>query len=79
LKTLTTIALLCTTLLAGTVHAHNAHDISYISRNDTLIIIPKPAQSTASACADAPRTGVAASIVKIRLIVKEKIVYVTCK
>jgi len=80
MKTLTTIALLCTTLLTGTAHAHAGHDVSHIYNTVTqsLLIIAKPNQSTADACADAARTGYAARTVKVQQTINGKFVYVKC-
>ena len=81
MKTFTTIALLCTMLLAPAAYAHNAHDISYIFYNTTqsLLIIANEGQTKADACASATRTGVAASVVKVKQMIKGKYITVKCK
>jgi len=80
MKTLTTLALLCATMITHTAYAHAGHDISYIFNNTTqsLLIIAKPSQSIADACASAARAGVAARTVKVKQMIKGKYITVKC-
>lgn len=81
MKTLTTLVLLCITLLSGSAYAHASHDTdySYDSTTKTLLINAVLNQTVTVACASAARTGIAAPIVKVRMTVMGKIVTVTCK